>query len=118
MMSSPKKGISTSDTIPEVMQYVFHPRSVAVIGASRDSQKERTGWVGRLLHFGYKGKMYPVNAQASEILGLKAYPSVKEIPEPVDYVIVNIPRDLVPKVVQGCVAKQVKVVHIYTAGFA
>lgn len=119
MVSLQRDVSDTSQRAQGVMRYVFSPSSVAVIGASRDSNKESTsGWVGRLLHFGYKGKLYPINPQASEIMGLKAYPSLKVAPEPIDYVIVNVPRDLVPQMLEECVSKQVKVVHVYTAGFA
>ena len=98
MVSLQRDVSDTSQRAQGVMRYVFSPSSVAVIGASRDSNKESTsGWVGRLLHFGYKGKLYPINPQASEIMGLKAYPSVKVAPEPIDYLIVNVSRDLVPQ---------------------
>ena len=51
---------------------IFHPASIAVIGAS--SSTSETGWVKRLLDFGYKGEIYPINPKANEIHGLKAYP--------------------------------------------
>jgi acyl-CoA synthetase (NDP forming) len=91
---------------------------VAIIGASSDDQKEKTGWVGRLIKFGFKGQIYPINPKAYTILGLKAYPSVKDVPESIDYVIMNVPRKLVLPMLQECVDKEVKVVHVYTAGFA
>lgn len=114
----------TSRTLEEeaaegIMRSVFHPDSVAVIGASSDSEKERnSGWVGRLLQFGYKGKIYPINPKVKEIMGLKAYPSLKEVPSSIDYVIMVIPRHLVPGALEECIAKGVRVVHIYTAGFS
>ena len=102
-----------------VMDAVFHPSSVAVIGASSDSEKERkTGWVGRLVQFEYKGKIYPINPKAKEILGHKAYPAIGAVPDPIDYAIVAVPRNLVPGALKECVAKGVKSVHIYTAGFS
>ena len=102
-----------------MMDYVFYPNSVAVIGASSDAEKERNwGWVGRLLQFGYKGKIYPLNPKVKEILGLKTYPSIREVPDSVDYAIMVIPRHLVPRSLEECVAKGVKVVHIYAAGFS
>ncbi len=101
------------------MNYVFFPRSIAVVGASSNHEKEiSSGWVGRLVQFGYKGKIYPVNPHASQILGLRAYPSIREIPEPIDYAIIVVPRSLVPTSLEECVARDVKVVHIYTAGFS
>lgn len=110
---------SPSGNLAQIMSYIFYPRSVAIIGVSRDSEKERkTGWVGRLLKFGYEGRIYPINPKATELVGLKAYPSVTSIPDPVDYAIVALPRHLVPKAVEECVNKGVKAIHVYTAGFA
>ena len=98
------------------LEELFHPKSVAIVGAS--SRKPETGWTARLLDFGYSGHLYPVNPQASEISGLKVYPTVRDIPGPVDYAIFNIPARLVPQVMEDCAAKGVKMVHIYTAGFS
>jgi len=101
------------------MDEIFSPKSVAVIGASSDSEKERkTGWVGRLLQFGFKGNVYPINPKVKEVLGFKAFPSIGDVPDPIDYVIMAIPRNLAPAALKECVAKRVKVVHIYTAGFS
>ncbi len=103
----------------EVLNHAFYPKSIAVIGVSRDSEKEKkTGWVGRILQFGYKGKIYPINPHATNLVGLTAYPSVKDIPGPVDYAIIAVPRQAVPQAVADCVSKGVRVVHIFTAGFA
>lgn len=102
----------------DVMRYVFSPGSVAVIGASGDDEKERTGWVGRLLSFGFKGKIFPINPRAGTVLGLPAYPSIKAVPESVDYIIMNISRELAPRLLAECVEMGVKVVHMYVAGFA
>ena len=98
---------------------VFDPESVAIIGASADEQAERSdGWVGRLQQFGYKGRLYPINPRASQILGLKAYASILDVPEQVDYAIMVVRASFVPGLLRECVSKGVRVVHIYTAGFA
>jgi len=98
---------------------VFHPRSIAVVGVSSNELRESLmGWLPRLLNFGYSGKLYPVNPSVSEIMGMKAYPSVRDIPEPVDYVIFNIPARLAPQIMADCTAKGVKAVHVFTAGFS
>ncbi len=110
---------SGHETRDDLMRSLFQPKSVAVIGASSDSEKERiSGWVGRLVQFSYSGKIYPINPKAKEILGFSAYPSVREVPFPIDYAIVVVPRHLVPASLKECVAKGVRVVHIYTAGFS
>ncbi|MFC2005701.1 acetate--CoA ligase family protein [Chloroflexota bacterium] len=95
---------------------VFHPKSIAVVGASANEQA--TGWVARLLDLGYSGLLYPVNPRATEINGLKAYPTLRDIPGSVDYAIFNTPARLAPQIMEDCVAKGVKVAHIFTAGFS
>lgn len=97
---------------------IFHPESVAVVGAS--VHDEETGWVARLINFGYgdKGEIYPVNPNADKIHGLKAYPRVSDIPYPVEYAIFNIPSRLTPQAMRDCVSKGVKFVHCYAAGFS
>ena len=103
----------------EEMNFVFCPNSIAIIGASRDTEKEKhQGWTGRLLQFEYRGKIYPINPQADYILGLKAYNSIIDIPEKVDYAIISVGAELVPKAVKECIHKSVKGIHIFTAGFA
>jgi acyl-CoA synthetase (NDP forming) len=96
---------------------IFSPRSVAVIGASSDPSKEKEGYLGRLLSFGYKGNLYPINPKATEIFGLKTYPSVKNVPQPIDYAIFNVSSALVPKLLMECAEKKVKVAHVFTSGF-
>jgi acyl-CoA synthetase (NDP forming) len=73
--------------------------------------------VARLRNFGYKGHIYPINPKATEVSGLKAYPTVKDIPEQLDYAIFNIPARFAPQIMEDCVDKGVKVVHVYAAGF-
>ncbi|MDH5695913.1 MAG: CoA-binding protein [Dehalococcoidia bacterium] len=96
---------------------VFNPQSIAVVGAS--SERKIGGLaVSHFLRAGYKGKIFPVNPKEREIMGLKAYPSLREIPEPVDYVIIMVPAAAVLEVIDDCVAKKVKVVQMFTAGFS
>jgi acyl-CoA synthetase (NDP forming) len=95
---------------------MFHPASIAVVGASANDPE--TGWIGRLITAGYKGKIYPINPRAAEIHGLRAYPSVKDIPEPVDYAIFNIPARIAPQIMADCAAKGVRYVHCFAAGFS
>ncbi len=96
---------------------IFYPKSHAVIGASADPRKFGGRFLRALLTFGYSGKLYPVNPQESEILGLKTYSKVGDIPEPVEFASITIPAQGVPQVVEECLAKGVKAVQILTAGF-
>lgn len=93
---------------------VFSPTSLAVIGASRSGG----GFLKRLIDFGFSGPLYPINPQAQEILGLKAYPRLTAVPGPVEYAIISLPPSHVPAAVADCAAVGVKAAHIYTAGFS
>jgi len=75
----------------------FEPESVAVIGASRNPSKYGYSLLKNLIDLGFNGKIYPVNPNAEEILGLKAYPSVKAINENVDLAIIIVPFLKFPK---------------------
>ena len=96
----------------------FYPNSVAVIGAYSDDKKERDRWTGWLLNLGFKGKIYPINPRAKQILGFEAFPSVKDVPGSIDYAIIAVPRAAVPASLKDCIDKGIKLVHIFTAGFA
>jgi acyl-CoA synthetase (NDP forming) len=95
---------------------LFHPASIAVIGAS--SSASETGWVKRLQDFGYPGRIYPINPKVKEIQGLTAFANIHDVPDPVDYVILNIPAASTPQAMRDCAAKCVHFVHCYTAGFS
>jgi acyl-CoA synthetase (NDP forming) len=70
-----------------------------------------------MLTFGYSGKLYAVNPQENEILGIKTYPHVTDIPEPVEFATITTPAPAVPTIVEECLAKGVKAVQILSAGF-
>jgi acyl-CoA synthetase (NDP forming) len=95
---------------------LFHPASIAVIGAS--SSASETGWVKRLQDFGYPGMIYPINPKVKEIRGLTAYANIRDVPDTVDYVILNIPAASTPQAMRDCAARHVQFVHCYTAGFS
>ncbi len=102
------------------LEYLFHPKSVAVVGVAADPRNTPGGrsFLEALIEFGYKGDLYPVNPNASEILGLKAYPDLLSVPQTPDYVICGLPAPLTPQLVKDCAAKGVKAVALYTAGFS
>jgi acyl-CoA synthetase (NDP forming) len=102
----------------EELHQAFYPNSVAVVGAYSDDKRERERWTGWLLNLGYKGQIYPINPRASRILGIAAYPSVKDVPAPIDYAVIAVPRAAVLPSLKECVEKGVKIVHIFTSGFA
>ena len=99
--------------------YMFNPRSIAVIGASSAMHNAATNlFIDSMLAFGYKGKIYPINPNESEVRGLKVYANVRDVPGPVDHVISAIPAKMIPQLLDDCKAKGVKTLHLYTAGFA
>jgi len=99
------------------LKALFEPSSVAVIGASSAEGKAGNAVVKNLLKFGYRGKIYPINPKEKEILGLKCYPSIKDVPDDVDLVLIAIPAPLVLRAVKECVEKKVKYGVIISAGF-
>jgi acyl-CoA synthetase (NDP forming) len=99
------------------MRAVFEPRSIAVVGASTDEMKLGARAVRYLNEFGYTGQLYPIHPRAAEIYGHPAYPSLAAVPGEIERVIITIAAEAVPGVIDECVAKGVKVAHIYTSGF-
>jgi acetyltransferase len=95
----------------------FTPDSVAVIGASRDEDKLGYAVLHNIQKAGFPGQLYPVNPKADEILGLKAYPSVLEIPDPVDLAVIVIPQKYVVGALEECGKKGIPSVVVISAGF-
>lgn len=96
----------------------FHPQSVAVIGASRNPTHIGYRLLEALATNQYRGSIYPVNPKATEIAGIRTYPSVPAISGPVDLAVIAVPRDSVLSVVDDCATKGVRACVIITAGFA
>jgi acyl-CoA synthetase (NDP forming) len=86
---------------------------VAIVGTLSNP-----AYVQWLQGVGYAGSIYPVNPSFSEFLGLQAHPSIKEVPEPIDYVISCLPARLLPQLIEDCGPKGVRVVQLYTARMA
>jgi acetyltransferase len=95
----------------------FTPRSVAVIGASREKGKTGYEILSSLLRGGYEGRIFPVNPKADEILGLKCYADLKAIGEKPDLAVIVVPSKFVLTVVQECVRLGMKSAVIVTSGF-
>ncbi len=96
---------------------LFRARSIAVVGASRRPNTIGYQIVDNLLRHGYTGVVYPVNPSAAAIHSIAAYPSVKDIPGPVDMAVIVVPKDRVPAVVEECGQKGVKGLVVISAGF-
>ncbi len=100
------------------LEGILHPQSIAVVGASGDPTAMGFNFLSHLLEYGYRGKIYPVNPKYQEILGLKCYPGLKDIPGSVDYVISSVPAAAVPSMLDECSQKGVKAVHLFTGRFS
>lgn len=99
------------------MDGIFKPSSVAVVGASTNPEKTGHIILRNIVDGGYPGKIVPVNPGADEVLGLKAYPSVVDIPGAVDLVIIVVPAKAVPEVMRQAGAKRARGAIIITGGF-
>jgi len=100
-----------------VLEEILHPQSIAVVGATGGPSGYWRDFIRPLLEHGFKGKIYPVNPKYPKILGIKAYPSLREIPNSVDYVISAVPASGVLNMLEDCSQKGVKCVHVYTGRF-
>jgi acetyltransferase len=100
------------------IKYLFEPESIAVIGAARDENKIGYKILKNILTGGYQGKIYPVNPQGGEILGLKAYRNIEEVNGPVDVASIVIPAKFVYEAVKSCARKKVKYLTIISSGFS
>jgi len=105
-------------SVAEQIKPFLDPKSVALIGISRRTGTESLNVLEGMLEQGYKGKIYPVNPNASEIVGVKAYPTVADIPDGVDLAVVLTPREVVPDVVRDCANKGIRSVVVVGQGFA
>lgn len=99
------------------LKLILAPRSVAVIGASAREDSVGRAVFANILFSGYKGIVYPVNPRVKSILGVRAYPTILDIPDEVDLAIIIVPNITVKKVIEECGAKGVKGAVIITAGF-
>ncbi len=102
----------------ENLDPMFKPKSIAIVGASRDPHSIGFSVVKNLLDSKYQGKIFPVNPKADEILDLKCYHSVLEIPEDVDLGIITVPASVTPSVIEECGKKGVKGVAVIASGFS
>ena len=96
----------------------FYPKSVAIVGASRNPGSVNFDLVANLVELKFNGKIYPVNPNTEEILGLKTYPDLKSIEGEVDLVVVAVPAAAAPAIVRDCVNKKVKMVALIPGGFS
>jgi len=97
---------------------LFHPRAIAVVGASDDPVKIGGRPLAFLLRHGYRGSVFPVNPARATVQGLAAFPSLAAIPGAVDLAVVAVPAERVLESLEACAAKGVRVAIVFSSGFA
>ncbi|MDD5234431.1 MAG: acetate--CoA ligase family protein [Syntrophales bacterium] len=100
------------------MRLFFEPESVVVIGAPRKTGPGALNNIEMMLRYGYKGRVYPINPNADAICGIKAFPSVSEVPETPDLAVISVGRDRVLPMLRQCVDKGIRRAVVITQGFS
>ena len=100
-----------------MLQKLFTPQAVAVVGASHTEGKVGHSLMKNLVDHGYKGKIYPVNPKAEEIMGLKCTPDISSLPAGVDLAVIAIPAKLCPQAIEDCGRKGIGAAIVISAGF-
>ena len=100
------------------LQKFFEPKSVVVVGASSVPRKPGNDVIRNILANGYPGKLYLVNPKGGEIMGIKAYPSIQDLPEGIDQAIIILPASANPQAVRECAAKGIKAIVLAAGGFS
>lgn len=97
----------------------FKPESIAIIGVSRKSLSfGGTSFLDHYIRAGYAGRLYPINPNATDIFGLKAYPSLASLPEVPDLVMIAVQADHVPALLEECARLSISHIHVLTSGFS
>jgi acetyltransferase len=100
-----------------MLEAIFAPQSVAVVGASPDPTRLGHQVLKNIIDHGYQGAIYPIHPRAGSVLDRPAYPSVLDVPEPIDLAVIVIPTQYVIEVADQCGKKGVKGLIVITAGF-
>ncbi|GAB4344088.1 MAG: hypothetical protein Kow0099_23160 [Candidatus Abyssubacteria bacterium] len=102
----------------ESLDAIFKPRSVAIIGASNNRERWGYGTMLNMLAAGYRNALYPINPNESEVQGVPCYPSISDVPGPVDLAVIVVNASAVAGILRECIRKKVKGGIVITAGFA
>lgn len=103
--------------MPSSLTPFFDAKGVAILGASTNPKKLSYGILENLVSHGYKGEVYPVNPNATEILGKKAYASIADVPDPVELAVVVLPVTVIMETMRQIGERGIKAVVIITGGF-
>ena len=102
----------------KALQFLFNPRSVAILGASSDLNKVSGRPLAYMLRFQYPGKIYPVNPKYREIAGVKCFPSLDDVPDDIDALMMIVPAEEILANLEAGVRKGLKAAIIISGGFA
>jgi acetyl coenzyme A synthetase (ADP forming)-like protein len=103
--------------MPSSLTPFFDAKGVAILGASTNPKKLSYGILENLVSYGYQGEVYPVNPNATEILGKKAYASIADVPDPVELAVVVLPVTVIMETMKEIGERGIKAVVIITGGF-
>jgi acetyl coenzyme A synthetase (ADP forming)-like protein len=115
---APARYRPTQEEIVRDMNRIMKPKAVAVIGASSEAGKIGNSVMKNLINGGYQGQIYPINPSADEIMGLKAYKSVKDVPGDIDVAVFAIPAKFVAGAIAECGEKKIPGAVLIPSGFA
>ncbi|MEO8620917.1 MAG: CoA-binding protein, partial [bacterium] len=104
-------------TQPHDLSSILAPKSIAIVGASRDARSIGHQILANLLAEGFTGALYPVNPNAHAVCSVRAYPSVADVPEALDMALIVVPKEHVLAVAEGCGTAGVKSLVVISAGF-
>lgn len=111
-----KGSVSNARPNKEYMEKFFTPQSVALVGASTTKGKIGNSILDSLANYDYKGKIFPINPKADTIFDRKCYPSVADVPDDVDLVVVSVDLSITPPVLEECAKKGIHNVVIVSGG--
>ena len=107
-----------SESLVEQLDHIFKPKSIAIIGASNAPGKWGCRIMRQALNSEYRGNIYPINPKEKEILGVKAYPDVLDVPYEIELAVFTVPAAAMPSVMKNCVKKGIKGGVVISADFA
>lgn len=111
----------TTPVAEHPLDAIWRPRATAIVGVSSNPERNRGGgFLQAIMEQGYHERhgLYPVNPKMTEVAGLRCYPSLLDCPDPVDHVISQVPASVGPLLAEHCIAKGVRSIHFFTAGFS
>ncbi|HWY72189.1 MAG TPA: acetate--CoA ligase family protein, partial [Burkholderiaceae bacterium] len=115
---APARKQRSQEEIVRQMNRIMRPKALAVIGASAEDGKIGNSVMKNLINGGYRGQIYPIHPSAAEIMGYKAYKSVKDVADPIDTAVFAIPAKLVAKALEECGQKGIAGAVLIPSGFA